>query len=833
MNSSDPGVVQATHLARGAYLYVRQSTLHQVVHNTESTRRQYALRERAEALGWPADRIEVIDCDQARSASSADDREGFQRLVTEVGMGRAGIVLGLEVSRLARRCSDWHRLVELCAMTGTLILDQDGLYDPTSFNHQIVLGIKGFMSALELGMLRARLRGGLLAKAARGELRLGLPVGFVYDQQGQVCLHPDAQVRQSIHLLFETFRRTGTAGATVKYFNDKSLLFPRPAGRGGRTAEVLWKPLALPTVVNILHSPRYAGAFAYGRRRTNKGPDGRSRTVKVPREQWHALVLDAHPGYIDWDEFERNEQQLRRSALAYGLNNRRSPPREGPALLQGLVVCGVCGGRMTVCYHQRTEGLVPQYQCMTGRMHHRRPVCQVIAGASIDRAVGEQLVRAMTPRAIELTLAVRTELQTRIDEADRLRQQQVERAQHEAALARRRYMQVDPDNRLVAGTLEADWNAKLRALAQARDVAERQHAAARATLDEATETRIRALASDFPVVWNDPATSHRDKKRMARLLIEDVTLLRADRLHVHIRFKGGAVTSLDLPLPLNAWHKRLTHPDVVARVEQLLERYDEQETAERLNTEGLRTGACRPFDADAVRWVRYTYGLKTLQQRLRETGKLTVREMADRLAMPEATVRQWARQGRLRADLHGRKATWLIAPINQQTEQIRQIAAHCAHGATARRQRRASTPPALRARTDELLLEGYQDTAVAERLNSEGWTRPRGGPFDAYAVCRLRERCGLQTLWARLRDSGMLTTPEMVVRLGIGLKTVVNWARAGRLHGKRCGRARRARWLFDQIDEQPKPIRQLAAKRATMARRRGTLSDAAAGRGAV
>ena len=351
-------------------------------------------------------------------------------------------------------------------------------------------------------------------------------------------MHPDAQVRKSIRLLFETFRRTGTACATVKYFGEQSLLFPRPAGSGAHTDEVVWKPLDLTTIVRILHNPRYAGAFAYGRRRTERRPGGGSRTVKLERDQWHALLRDAHPGYIDWDQFEANERQLERSALAYGLKNRRSPPREGPALLQGLVVCGVCGGRMSVRYHQRAEGLVPDYCCITGMMRQKRPLCQLIAGASIDRAVGERLVAAMTPMAIELTLAVRAELQSRIDEADRLRAQQVERAQYEAQLAQRRYMQVDPENRLVAGSLEAEWNNKLRAFAQARDEAERQRDADRATLDEATEARIRELAHDFPAVWDDTATSHRDRKRMARLLLEDVTLLKADRLHVHIRFKG-------------------------------------------------------------------------------------------------------------------------------------------------------------------------------------------------------------------------------------------------------------------------------------------------------
>jgi len=833
MTFESPSIVQADHLSRGAYLYVRQSTLRQVAENTESTRRQYALRERAEALGWPTEQIQVIDCDQGISGAGAADRLGFQQLVTEVSMGRVGIVLGLEVSRLARNCSDWHRLVELCAMTGTLILDQDGLYDPTTFNHQLVLGIKGFMSAVELGILRGRLRAGLLAKAARGELRTKLPVGFVYDESEQVCLHPDAQVRQSIQLLFETFRRTGTAGATVKYFTDESLLFPRSDGHGTSTAEVQWKPLMLSTVVRILHNPRYAGAFAYGRQRSERRPDKGTRTKRAPREQWHALVRDAHPGYIDWDEFERNEQQLRRSALAYGIENRRSPPREGPALLQGLVLCGVCGRRMSVRYHERSGGLVPDYQCMTGRLERRQGACQVIVGDSIDRAVGERLVAAMTPKAIEITLAVRAQLQARLDDADRLRLMQVERALQEAQLARRRYMQIDPDNRLVAGTLEADWNDKLRALAKARDEAERQRATDRATLDQATEERIRALAEDFEMVWNDPATSHRDRKRMARLLIEDVTLLKSDKLHVHIRFKGGTTESLVLPRPRNAWHRRLTHPDTVARVEQLLEQHEDQEVAERLDAEGLRTGAGKPFDAEAVRWLRQAYGLKSQAQHLRETGKLTIREMAAQLGTCEGTVRKWAREGRLNGIRHGRKTVWLLDPPQEQPAEIRKLAARVAERAAARPPRRDTLPPALLKRIQELLLDGHCNLAVAERLDAEGWTTRSGAPFSSITVSNLKRHHGLETLWEHLREAGKLTSSEMAISLGIGLKTVSTWARTGRLRGRRCGNGIRARWMFDPIDEQPQPVRQLAAARSTMGERRGRLSDAAAGRGAV
>jgi excisionase family DNA binding protein len=488
---------------------------------------------------------------------------------------------------------------------------------------------------------------------------------------------------------------------------------------------------------------------------------------------------------------------------------------------------------MTVRYHERAEGLVPDYCCSAGRMEYRRPLCQVIAGASIDRAVGEHLVATMTPQAIELTMAVRAELQIRADEVDRLRLKQVERAQHEATLAQRRYMQTDPDNRLVATTLEADWNDKLRTLAQARDEAERQRAADRATLDEATEERIRALAEDFPAVWNDATTSDRNRKRMARLLIEDVTLLRSDQLHVHIRFKGGAVTSLELPLPENAWQGRLTHPDVTARVGQLLERHDEHETARRLNAEGLRTGAGRPFDADAVRWVRYTHGLETRQQRLHKTGMLTTSEMADRLGRPTATIRGWVREGRLRAERHGRKAIWLIAPLEEQPEEYQQLAARHAQAAGERPRCRDSTPPGLRARIEELVLAGHHDADMAGYLNDEGWRRPKGTRFDAISVSRTRRRCRVPTLWARLREEGMLTTPEMAVALGIGIKTVANWARVGRLRGNRCGKAPRARWLFEPLDAQPEPIRQRVAARATVKRHRGLLSDAAAGQGAI
>jgi DNA invertase Pin-like site-specific DNA recombinase len=720
--------ITATHLSRKAFVYVGQSTLKQVADNQESTRRQYALRERARALGWPLEQLVVIDSDLGVSGASAD-REGFQRLVAEVSMRRVGIVLGLEVSRLARNCTDWHRLLEICGLTETLILDEDGVYDPTNYNYRLLLGLKGTLSEAELHMLRARMRGGLLAKARRGELRIGLPVGLVYDELGRVMLHPDAQVQSTIQLFFRTFFRTGAACATVKYFNEKNIAFPAPAKVGAHSDRVVWGRLNLSRAVNLLHNPRYAGAYAFGRRRSRKQSGGRQHTTRLPREQWEVLLLDAHPGYISWQEHERIEEQLRASARAYKIRERTAPPREGPALLQGMALCGRCGGRMSVRYHRRGDKLVPDYICQVRTKQYQKPACQVIPGRDIDAAVGQLLIDAMSPVAVELTLAVQAELDARSEETDRLRGQQVVRAEHEAEQARRRYMQVDATNRLVASSLEADWNDKLRAVSDLCERIERERSASRAAFDDAAKQRVRALATDLPAVWNDPATPERERKRIVAMLLADVTLLREERhITVGIRFRGGATSSLQLPLPLSAWRRRLTHPDVVARVEQLFEKHDADEVARRLNAEGLCTGAQQPFNAEAVRWVCYTRGLKTPLARLRDTGKLTASEMTALLGMPESTVRKWARDGRLRATLNGRKPQWLFDPIAEQSAMVQQLVAR---RASAQGLQASPKSPVWLARMRELLLCGHEDAVVAEHLNTEGCSRPSNRPFDA------------------------------------------------------------------------------------------------------
>ena len=361
--NSDATKVSPNHLDRDAYLYVRQSTLRQVVENTESTQRQYALRERAIALGWPIERVQVIDCDQGQSGASAADREGFQRLVAEVSLGHAGIVLGLEVSRLARNNSDWHRLLEISGLTGTLILDEDGLYDPSQFNDRLLLGLKGTISEAELHVLRARLRGGILNKARRGELKTPLPVGLVYDAQGRVALDPDRQVQDALRVLFATYERTGSGSATVKYFREQGLLFPRRLRRGVRKGELVWGTLVHSRVLQVLHNPRYAGAFVHGRTRWCRSRNGGKTCRRLPLEEWYALLPETHAGYIAWEQYQRNHQSWRENTLARGADRHKSPPREEPALLQGMALCGRCGQRMTVRYHTRKTELVPNYIC--------------------------------------------------------------------------------------------------------------------------------------------------------------------------------------------------------------------------------------------------------------------------------------------------------------------------------------------------------------------------------------------------------------------------------------------------------------------------------------
>jgi len=646
--------ISASHLGRAAYLYVRQSTLRQVLENCESTKRQYALRERAIALGWPAERVVTIDRDLGLSGANAD-REGFQQLVAAVGMGEVGVVLGLEVSRLARSSADWHRLLEICALSDTLILDEDGLYDPARFNDRLLLGLKGTMSEAELHVLRARLIGGQRAKASRGELVMKLPVGLVYDGAGHVVFDPDASVQQALATFFTTFRRTGSATATVRSFRGEGLLFPRRLVSGPHKGELVWGPLLHSRALRVLKNPRYAGAFAYGRSRSRRTVGGKEARHALPREEWHTLILGAHPGYLSWEEYEANLAQLAANAQANGSERRKSPPREGPALLQGLVVCGRCGQRMTVRYYVRRGELVPEYLCQREGIEHAEPLCQRIVGEAIDRAVGDLLVETVAPLALEVALAVSAEIASRAQEADETRRSQVERARYEAELAQRRYLAVSPENRLVADSLEADWNAKLRALHAAQEEYEHRRQAEESFLGEQQRQQILALASDFPRLWRDPAVPQHERKRMIRLLLEDVTLLRAEQVTVSLRFRGGAVEQLELPLPKNAAELRKVDPAVVERVDRLLDDHTEAEIVELLNGSGMRPGVAERFSLNIVHDLRRSYGLEDRYGRLRRQGLLTLEEIAELLGAHPSTVKRWARIGHIASRIYNDK----------------------------------------------------------------------------------------------------------------------------------------------------------------------------------
>ncbi len=645
MSEQTAAKVTGAHLARTAYLYVRQSTLRQVLTNTESATRQYALRQKAIALGWPAEQIVTIDTDQGQSGASAADREGFQRLVAEVSMGRAGIVLGLEVSRLARNNADWHRLLEICAMSATLICDEDGLYDPTDFNDRLLLGLKGTMSEAELHFIRARLIGGQLSKARRGELQMGLPVGLVYDPGGKVVLDPDTGVQQAIRQVFTLFARTGSARATVQQFNADGLLFPVRVRTGAHKGELAWMPLQHWRVLRTLHNPRYAGAFAYGRRRDRLTAGGKKSYQLVPREQWIALFRDAHPGYISWDTYETNQKLLLGNATAHGADRAAGPAREGTALLQGLAICGRCGRRMTVRYHTRRGVEVPDYQCMTRCIQDGAQRCQTIPGGVVDATIGALLLDTLTPHALEVALTVQAELDTRAAEADTLRRHAVERARHRADLARRRYLAVDPDNRLVADSLEADWNDALRTLQAAREDYERASEAAATTLTDQIRRQIGSLATDFPTIWSNPHTPQRDRKRMVRLLVDDVTLHKTDRIHLHVRLRGGQTRSLAIAIPPTSWQARQTRPDTVKALDRLLDTHTDAEAADALNATGHRSGENKPFTAGIVVHVRRKYHLPSHAERLRAQGLLTTTELAQRLHVHPSTIKNWTRAG--------------------------------------------------------------------------------------------------------------------------------------------------------------------------------------------
>jgi DNA invertase Pin-like site-specific DNA recombinase len=734
--SDTSGKVTAARLTRDAYLYIRQSTLHQVANNTESTARQYDLAGRAAALGWPADRIHVIDVDQGHSGASAADREGFQHLVAQVSLGRAGIVLGLECSRLARNNADWHRLLQICAHNDTLICDEDGLYDPTGFNDRLLLGMKGQMSEAELHFLGARLRGGILAKARRGDLRLALPVGLVYDGAGDVVLDPDTGVRAAITLTFDTFAATGSAFAVVKSFREQALTFPARHHSGPHQGQLYWKPLTHTQILSLLHNPRYAGAYCYGRSRHTSDLDGHHRTIGKPIDEWTVLIHDAHPGYLSWTQYETNLATLTANAAAYGPERAAGPAREGPALLQGLAVCGRCGRRMTMRYHTLTDATtVPEYVCQSQGINTATPICQSISGATVDAAVAAFILAALTPLAIEVALSVSDELTQQAEHANTIRAAHVQRAQHAADAARRRYLAVDPTNRLVADTLEADWNAALRQLATAQDDHTKAKNDPAGMLTEEQRQRVRALAADLPALWNDPATPIRERKRLLRLLVTDVTLLRNNTsVTAHLRLPGGQNHTLTVDLPPKHWHKNPTPKTTLAVLDELLNTTTFAQAAATLTNRGLTDGAGRPFTSEQVRYHCFFYKIPTRAQRLHARGLLTLADTAAQLGAHPFTIKRWRELGLLQAEQSSDAPSYMFHP---------------------------------------------------------GQSRPT---ITAVWTAEIADRNGTPSRYAQLRAAGLLTLQESATEHGVTPSTINHWRELALFTGEQTDL--KNRWLY-------------------------------------
>ena len=656
--------VTAEHLKRLAYLYVRQSSLRQVHENCESTARQYDLRGRALALGWTNDQIVVIDEDLGLSGATAVDRNGFQRLVADVGLDRVGLVMGLEVSRLARSSTDWHRLLEICALANTLILDEDGIYDPGVFNDRLLLGLKGTMSEAELHLLRARLVGGQMNKARRGELWMNPPLGLVYDSSGKLVLDPDQQVQDAVRLVFETFRRIGSALGVVRHLNAEGVVFPQRIRKGARAGELVFGPLEHSRVLYILHNPRYAGAFVFGKTRQRKVViGGQTRYRRLKQEEWSVFLPNMHPGYISWGEFQDNQAKLLDNANGYDSNQSKRPAREGTALLQGLLLCGICGLRMTVRYYTDRGHPMPAYVCQRRGIQTATPICQHLPGAQVDQAVAQLVLEAANPASLEVALEVFEELRRRQVEVDRLRRAQVDRAREEAELAQRQYMLARPENRLVVDTLERRWNQTLTAFAQADEEYKSLNNSQTGTLREGDRALIHALASDLPRVWNDPRTSARDRKRMLRLLIEDVTLVKNNKIQIHIRWKTGAVTSIELPLPLPLPDQIRTPPEIVELVRTMATEKTDAQIAQVLNARCLRTGRKNAFSRLIVRHIRHSYGISSYEQHLRSRGWLSAPEMAARMKVHQATAKSFAREGVLHAVRASDNGLVLFEPV--------------------------------------------------------------------------------------------------------------------------------------------------------------------------
>jgi DNA invertase Pin-like site-specific DNA recombinase len=646
--------IQEHHRSKPAYIYLRQSTPSQVRHHQESTERQYALREKALELGWSESLIRTLDRDLGKTGTEMSRREDFKTLVAEVSMGQVGAVFALEVSRLARSNLDWHRLLELCAFTETLVIDEDGCYDPADFNDGLLLGLKGAMAQAELHFLHARLQGGKLNKAKKGELRFPVPVGFCYDEQTRIVMDPDEEVRAAVSLVFRLFRETGSAFGVMQRFAESGLRFPKRSYGGAWDGKIIWGRLTHSRVLGILRNPSYAGMYVFGRYRYRReiSPEGavHKRIHAVAMDDWRVNLKEHHERYITLEEFFNNQERMQKNRTNGEVTLLPGPAREGLALLQGLLLCGTCGHALTVRY-TGNGGIYPCYLCNRLRREGLASKdCMSFRCDLLDAAIAEEVLKALQPAEIELALAALQELESRDRAISRQWQMRLERAEYEAALAERRYQEVDPSQRLVAGTLERRWNDALLQLEDLkRQAAEFQRQEARFTTEQ-QKAKVLALATDLPRLWHAPTTQAKDRKRMLRLLIKDITvekLPHPKQLLVHIRWQGGACSDICVQLPPNRADRVRYPAAIVDRVRHLAQNLPDGEIADRLNQEGYISALGKPFTGSIVKWIRYRYQIPLA--RLVRPEELTVQQVAERFRVSPNVVYYWIDRGIIEA----------------------------------------------------------------------------------------------------------------------------------------------------------------------------------------
>ena len=664
--------ISVSHRSRDAYVYVRQSTPTQMVQHTESLARQYELRERAVGLGWPAHQVVVIDADLGRSGAQTDGRHGFKELVADVGLGKVGIVLGIEVSRLARNNADWYQLLDLCAITDTLIADADGVYHPADFNDRLVLGLKGTMSEAELHLIKSRLTAGLKHKAAKGELRQGLPVGLDYDEDDRVVLTPDEAVREAIVTVFRRFDELGSARQVLIRLREDGVLLPR---RRNGSRRITWAPASYPAVHDLLTNPAYAGAFVFGRTRTEKRVDPvtgavHSRDRLVPREQWEVLIPEHHPGYISWEAYEANTARLR--------GNWRRPRelaggavREGRALLQGLLRCGRCGRIMQTGY-SGTTGNCPRYVCARAKqLYAGEHVCQSIGGIRLENKVLDEMFDVLAPAALAATAQALAEADASYRRDLAVFELAVERARYEADRAHRQFDNVEPENRLVARTLEKNLEAKLAAVRAAENELATQRARRPVALTQQELDWIATAGADIRAIFDAPTTTVRERKQLIRAVIAEIsiTVQRQQRVaDLRIIWQGGALTDVSMPMNKPGGHLRVTDEDTIALVRRLAQHYDDRAIAVILAKQKRRTATGLPFTRARVAILRANHGIPVHQPPAQpdvgphddDVVVVTMTEAEKLLGLSRVTLYRWIRDGFITAEQITPAAPWRI-----------------------------------------------------------------------------------------------------------------------------------------------------------------------------